>query len=178
MYLVSVRNATLAKLTIDHVVSATDSGGIVADTSNITITDSVFRGCEGASNAYGGCLWVSNGDASLSYVDFLDSKAGAGGCLFLFRAKLLGDHLTFRGCSADFGGGLYSFNSAVVISTSVFSNNSVDSIGGAARMEYGGIIFDECLFEENVAGKLGGAVYGVEAVILAEHSTFRVRCLL
>lgn len=122
------------------------------------------------SQSVGGVVLVENSTVALEGVRFENNSAFLGGAVRADYSAITVHNCSFFSNTAAWrGGALAVFNSALNVSSTAFLNNNASGIDTATASEGGAVYFadrdyhdlhlSDCLFERNMAGKSGGAVY-------------------
>ena len=134
---------------------------------NVNITDCTFLANTCTERGGGMMLDLLDGLVSskvqLNNVIFEKNSAKTGGGMYInTRAVCFENHMIFRENSAEDGGALSIENTMLTLfGKSEFINNEANSNGGALKASRSRITFnrDFYLFENNTAGKRGGALF-------------------
>ncbi|MBU1699446.1 MAG: T9SS type A sorting domain-containing protein [Candidatus Eisenbacteria bacterium] len=152
--------------TIQAAISALDDGAI------IELADGTFRG-EGNRDLYPECRDLSIRSQSMNpqlcIIDCEGSQEdphwafafSCGGGLPRWPFTLEG--ITFRGGYGYAGGALLSYDGCCYECVNcIFTENTAEQMGGAVYVGWGSPNFTDCLFYNNYSGDKGGALYFVE----------------
>jgi Right handed beta helix region len=171
-----VAGARIEGLTI--VNGAADGGGAIwASTAHAVIRNCVFRDCQ--SSTAGGAILIDSGSGVIEDCTFvgnrtptLDPETQVGGAIFFTYKNGSGSKLRgsisrcgFHGNSAGSGGALEVLALIpLFVSHCTFERNRAAESGGAVTLrslwEAGGtLILDDCLFAQNLAGRMGGGLF-------------------
>jgi autotransporter-associated beta strand protein/predicted outer membrane repeat protein len=191
----------MAESTVHDNMAANYGGGLyVSGNSTAQFTDCTFSRND-TSVYYGGALYIAGGSLTLEDCLFEDNSAGNfGGGVYATGAAIQVDGCEFTGSSAplgaalmvsggmltvaattvhdnvahSYGGGLYVNQSATAQFTGcTFSRNDTSVYyGGAIDFSGGSLTLEDCLFEDNSAGNLGGGIYATEAAIQIDGCEF------
>ena len=161
-------NPTLAGCRFTGNVAQT-GGGVDNHAGDPILTDCTFTRNRALGNAggTGGALCIDDGAPALTRCSFIENQSlgssfpGAGGAIY---NKSTDDHPTVRECtflrnSAAQGGGLHNSGRGLILEGCTFRANEGDD--GAAVFNVNAVetVLVDCLFEQNVAGAAGGAIY-------------------
>ncbi|MAT98589.1 MAG: hypothetical protein CL608_15715 [Anaerolineaceae bacterium] len=205
VYVERLSTLTLTNSAINNSVAA--NGGAIALNGwgssdaggTLIVTDSSFSGNQSTAAAIpgggngGGALYITGGStATVSGSIFSNNVSVNGGGIHILGANLTVSDSTFSGNVANNsaggggGGAIYvdgtkNFNGTIDISTSTFSNNQSNQLGGAIFSfpeGSGSTIIDQSLFDSNSAtgSGQGGAIYHQSATkigpLTISNSTF------
>lgn len=155
---------------------SSDAGGtLIVTNSSFSGNTSTAAALPGGGNG-GGALYITGGStATISGSSFSNNQSVNGGGIHILGANLTVSNTTFSGNGANNsaggggGGAIYvdgtkNFNGTIDISTSTFSNNQSNQLGGAIFSfpeGTGSTIIDQSLFDDNSAtgSGQGGAIY-------------------
>lgn len=163
-----IRNAIFKNLTAPD---GEKGGAIYAESSNLTITDSIFGGeiiQDGNTAKYGGAISLKNSTSEiLGNTTFENNSSGPrGGAIFADNSNLTIDLYKnkkpiFKNNKAElYGGAIGSINgSDLKILAANFTNNEVSDWGGAIDVDGGSLFVQDSYFYENHTTKLPSGVY-------------------
>ncbi|MEX2382610.1 MAG: immunoglobulin domain-containing protein [Opitutales bacterium] len=138
-----------------------EGAGVLSTHSSLTVRNCRF--VDHAGGHRGGA--IRSGASSLVVIEstFVDNRAQTnGGAIYHDGSSLHVENSSFEGNSAPLGGAIFANRASTVIENSTFTSNSAD------RIRTGGAIYSiratslevaDCLFQENEASGIGGAIY-------------------
>lgn len=140
-----------------------------------------FKDCEFTNNtteqSHGGAIWVNRTNRfDMDNVTFTGNTAGAvrndgwGGAVFIneipssFEAAFTWNNVTFEGNTSHSHGGAVGINTNVYLTLNATNitasnNKSISLNGGAFYLSQGRYTLTNAVFENNIAGYNGGAIY-------------------
>ena len=169
-----------------EVVGATFTGNQAINSSSsgavrIYGVPTSFKDCEFANNtteqSHGGAVWVNRTKRfDMDNVTFTGNTAGAvrndgwGGAVFIneipssFEAAFTWNNVTFEGNTSRSHGGAVGINTNVYLTLNATNitasnNKSISQSGGAFYLSQGRYTLTDAVFENNIAGNNGGAIY-------------------
>lgn len=169
-----------------EVVGATFTGNQAINSSSsgavrIYGVPTSFKDCEFANNtteqSHGGAVWVNRTKQfDMDNVTFTGNTAGAvrndgwGGAVFIneipssFEAAFTWNNVTFEGNTSHSHGGAVGINTNVYLTLNATNitasnNKSISLNGGAFYLSQGRYTLTNAVFENNIAGYNGGAIY-------------------
>lgn len=169
-----------------EVVGATFTGNQAKNSSSsgavrIYGVPTSFKNCEFNNNtteqSHGGAIWVNRTKQfDMDNVTFTGNTAGAvrndgwGGAVFIneipssFEAAFTWNNVTFEGNTSRSHGGAVGINTNVYLTLNATNitasnNKSISQSGGAFYLSQGRYTLTDAVFENNIAGNNGGAIY-------------------
>lgn len=169
-----------------EVVGATFTGNQAKNSSSsgavrIYGVPTSFKDCEFTNNtteqSHGGAIWVNRTKQfDMDNVTFTGNTAGAvrndgwGGAVFIneipssFEAAFTWNNVTFEGNTSRSHGGAVGINTNVYLTLNATNitasnNKSISQSGGAFYLSQGRYTLTDAVFENNIAGNNGGAIY-------------------
>ena len=169
-----------------EVVGATFTGNQAINSSSsgavrIYGVPTSFKDCEFANNtteqSHGGAVWVNRTKRfDMDNVTFTGNTAGAvrndgwGGAIFIneipssFEAAFTWNNVTFKDNTSHSHGGAVGINTNVYLTLNATNitasnNKSISQSGGAFYLSQGRYTLTDAVFENNIAGNNGGAIY-------------------
>jgi len=166
----------LNRMTVRNGSTTGDGGGIFADESTVTVTDSHFSGNTGD---WGGGIAIYFGTLTVTNSTFSGNTADRGGGIYTYNFGSSGTvtvaNSTFSGNRATYGGGFRANYSSVTVSNSTFSANDASDSGGGIITTGGTLTVTNSTFSGNIAhGYSGGGGGGIDngGTLLVTNSTF------
>lgn len=142
--------------------TATDFGGGLFNSSNLTLVDVEFR--DNAATDGGAYYEGGTTTANLTNVDFFENDAtDDGGAIYLATTTVTLNDGLFDANTAVGRGGAVLAEKTFTMTTGTFSNNTAD-MGGAFFADTGSAVtLGDVTMDNNAAATSGGGVYNLEA---------------
>ncbi|MGI9526141.1 MAG: hypothetical protein ACR2MS_03405, partial [Weeksellaceae bacterium] len=144
------------------------NGGAIYSNRSSTLIDGCSYFENNNANDLGGALWSDN-ETTINSAYFANNATadGSGGAIFFNSPQnhTISSVTFLNNTSADDGGAIFANNAAINsnglldISNSYFVNNKSENSGGAIGVYYYSISTDNIIFDNNIAGDDGGALY-------------------
>lgn len=121
----------------DNVVASVLGGGLALFDATAAITDSTFSG--NAGGAFGGAILADDSDVTLSDSELRDNDAAKGGGIYVGGATVAVSNSTLsENSSTDDGGAVYVGGAgSISLSSCTITSNLAGGYGGGARLENG-----------------------------------------
>ncbi len=154
----TVNNCKFTSNTAGWNGTSTNYGGAINNQGTLTVNNSIFNN----NNARVGGAIYNNPYATLDVNDntFSDNNARLGGAIYNHGTSFVKGS-TFTNNTAWRGGAIYNLNydQLLNIDNCVFNDNNATYIGGAVYNNDGNVTVTGSIFTNNSAPKMGGAVY-------------------
>ena len=164
--------ATLDSLTISGGNAEDYGGGVYADQSTLTITNSTISGnAADPGSGWGGGVFALDSTVTVTNSTFSDNAAVNGGGVFAYESTVDLTSSTISDNAADIGGGgVYAFSfSTVTVTNSTISDNAA-VYGGGVVANYSTVTVSASTVSDNY-GEYGGGAYNEGGTLAIANST-------
>lgn len=155
------------------------NGGAIQNNGTLTVNNCIFAnntaGWDGVSTNYGGAI-NNQGTLTVNNSIFNNNDARVGGAIYNYPDSTLNvSNSIFNNNSARLGGAIYThFRCSSNIKSSNFTNNTAWRGGAIYNLNYERLLnIDSCIFTDNNATFIGGAIYNNDGNVTVTGSIFK-----